>query len=94
MFSVAREDEAAAGDEPAPGVLRVRLTQKMLRELRLALLAYASPFSIELDLVEERYCNGDVVVRLARPDTPERGETILGSYRTKGQRGESLFDAA
>jgi len=55
----------------------------MLRELRLALLSYTSPISVELELVEERYENDDVVVRLARPDKPERGEIILGAYKPK-----------
>ena len=59
---------------------RIRLTRPVLRELRLALLVYSSPFSSELELVEETYDNGDVVVRLARPDRPQEGERILGCH--------------
>jgi hypothetical protein len=71
----------AAGVLPAAstgGVQRIHLTKPMLRELRLQLLGYSSPFSVELELVEERYDSGDIVVRLARPDKRERGEIILG----------------
>jgi len=82
----------AAGASPAASLHRVRLTPKMLRELRMALLAYGSPFTSELELVEQRYGNGDVVVRLARPDKPQSGELILG-HRTEGQQAESLLDA-
>jgi hypothetical protein len=67
-------------------VTRIRLTRPMLRELRLRLLEYASPFSVELELVEQRYDNGDVVVRLARPDKRERGEIILGAYKVERKR--------
>jgi hypothetical protein len=73
-------------------VYRVRLTRKMLRELRLALLGYSSPFSIELEIVEEHYDNGDVVVRLARPDKPTRGELILGTYTTGKRRAVELLE--
>lgn len=69
---------------------RIRLPRGVLRELRLALLSYSSPFSVELELVEERYENGDVVVRLARPDKPERGELILGCYRASEELSETL----
>jgi len=82
----------AAGSSSAASLNRVRLTPKMLRELRMALLTYTSPFTIELELVEERYKNGDVVGRLARPDTPQSGELILG-HRTEEQPAESLLDA-
>jgi hypothetical protein len=64
-------------------ITRIRLTKPMLRELRLRLLEYASPFNVEPELIEERYENGDVVVRLARPDKPARGEIILGAYKSK-----------
>jgi hypothetical protein len=90
-------NEVAAGGELAatvPGITRVRLTQKMLRELRLALLSYSSPFSVELELVEQRYSNGDIVVRLARPDKPSRGELILGTYSTGRREAELLYDDA
>lgn len=59
---------------------RILLTRPILRELRMTLLGYASPFSVELELVEQRYENGDVVVRLARHDRRDAGETILGAY--------------
>ncbi len=97
MATPRENHETAAGGELAAvslDVRRVRLTAKMLRELRLALLTYTSPLSIELELVEERYGNGDVVVRLARPDKLERGELILGGYKTGEQRSGSLLDAA
>ncbi len=68
----------AVGITPTANILRIRLTRQMLRELRLQLLALGSPFSVELDLIEERYPNGDVVVRLGRPDKPSWGENILG----------------
>lgn len=79
--------DAAAGEEPAvaPGIRRILLTKKVLRELRLQLLAYRSPFSVEFELVEQRYSNGDVVVRLGRPDKPDGGELILGAYNTGRQ---------
>jgi len=78
----------AAGSVLAASSHRVRLTPKMLRELRMALLSYGSPFTSELELVEERHGNGDVVVRLARPDKPQSGELILG-HRTEGQQAAS-----
>jgi hypothetical protein len=65
----------------------------MLRELRLALLGSASPFSVDLELVEERYENGDVVVRLARPDEPTRGELILGAYNTGERQADELLSS-
>ena len=68
----------AVGITPTANTLRIRLTRQMLRELRLQLLALGSPFSVELDLIEEQYPNGDVVVRLGRPDKPTWGENILG----------------
>jgi hypothetical protein len=76
------QDEAAGTAAPAASstTTRVRLPKPVLRELRLQLLRYSSPFSLELELVEERHGNGDVVVRLARPDKRDRGETILGAY--------------
>ena len=76
------QDEAAGVRAPAASAdtTRIRLTKATLRELRLVLLGYSSPFSVELELVEQRYRNGDVVVRLARPDRLERGEYILGTY--------------
>ena len=96
------QSETAAGGELAahlaavPRITRVRLTRKMLRELRLALLGYSSPFGVELELVEQRYVNGDVVVRLARPDKPSRGELILGAYNTGKRQAVELLsnDAA
>lgn len=80
--------ETAAGAEPAaaPGIRRILLTRPMLRELRLRLLEYASPIGVELELVEQRYDDGGVVVRLARPDKPERGEIILGTYDARKSR--------
>jgi len=76
------QDEAAGTAAPAASstTTRIRLTKPVLRELRFQLLRHASPFSVELELVEERHDNGDVVVRLARPDRRDRGETILGAY--------------
>ena len=62
------------------GIRRIRLTKPVLRELRLALLAHSSH---ELDLVEQRFDNGDVVIRLGRPDRPASGERILGAYNTR-----------
>ena len=62
---------------------RILLTKPVLRELRLALLGYSSPFRFELELVEERYDNGDVVIRLARPDRPQLGERILGCHNER-----------
>jgi hypothetical protein len=81
-------DERAAGDGPAaaPGLRRILLTRPMLRELRLRLLEYASPFAVELELVERCYDDGHVVVLLARPDKRERGEIILGRYDTRKRR--------
>ena len=79
MSAEARNNEEVAGGSLATSpTLRIRLTRQMLRELRLQLLALGSPFSVELDLIEERYPNGDVVVRLGRPDKPTWGENILG----------------
>jgi hypothetical protein len=57
----------------------IRLTPPMLRELRMQLLKRGS-FSAELELVEQRYDNDDVVVRLAGPGTQEQGDPILGAY--------------
>lgn len=73
----------AAGDALAASpVRRVRLTPAMLRELRLALLVRT--LKAELELVEELYLNGDVVVRLGNPDKPQDGELILG-HRSEAQ---------
>ena len=66
------------------GTTRIRLTKAVLKELRLALLGDA-PLAAELELVEQRHDNGDVVVRLGRPDKPERGERILGAYNNGRQ---------
>lgn len=79
--------QTAAGDKPA--AVRVLLTPRVLTELRLALLGYGSPLSFSLELVEERYDNGDVVVRLGQPDKRERGERILGA-RKAARRDEQL----
>lgn len=90
--------ETAAGDMHAAvslDVRRLRLTPKMLRELRLALLTQT--FTSELELVEERYANGDVVVRLGQPKKPQDGELVLG-HRSEAEQAEehagSLFDTA
>ena len=64
------------------GRTQIRLTRKTLSELRMALLGEYAWLSVELDLVEERYPNDDVVVRIGRPDRPERGERILDAYNT------------
>jgi len=71
-------------------VRQLRLTAKMLRELRLALLAQT--FTSELELVEERYANGDIVVRLGQPDKPQDGELILG-HRNEGQQAEEQAES-
>jgi hypothetical protein len=76
-------ETAAAGEQLAAATLCVRLTRPILRELRLRLLEYASPFGVELELVEQRFDNGDVVVRLARPDRPEWDQVILGAYNVR-----------
>lgn len=73
-----------ATDGAAPGTRRVRLPARILRHLRMALLTYAAPGEAALELIEERYEDGLVQVRLARPDGPRRGERILGSYRPTG----------
>ncbi len=70
----------------------MRLTPPMLRELRLALLV--DPISVDLELVEERYDNADVVVRLARPDKRTRGERILGAYNTGERHAPEVLDVA
>jgi hypothetical protein len=86
--------ETAAGDMLAAvtPVTRIRLTRPTLKALRLALLSHGSPFTVELELVEERFSNGDVAVRLARPDKPEDGERVLGVYRREEQLPASLLD--
>ncbi len=96
---VPRDNQGAtAGDMLAAvslDVRRLRLTPKMLRELRLALLAQT--FTSELELVEERYANGDVVVRLGQPGKPQDGEIVLG-HRSEAEQAEEhaglLFDTA
>jgi hypothetical protein len=67
-------------------VTRITLPPAVARELRLALLTYASRSSIEYELVEEVSANGDVVVRLARPGTPAWGEHILGARKVTARR--------
>jgi hypothetical protein len=59
----------------------IRLTPPMLRELRMQLLMQGA-MSRDLELVEQCYDNGDVVVRLgdAAQDAVGREETILGAY--------------
>ncbi len=85
-----RENHEEAGDTPvaSANVLRIRLTPETLRALRLTLLT--QPLVSGCDLVEECYANGDVVVRLSRPDKPWRGEPILG-HRRETQDPERLF---
>jgi hypothetical protein len=72
------DETTGVGLAPAPTVT-IRLTRPMLRELRVQLLT--STIDVELELVEETYPEGDVVVRLRRPDKPTRGEIILGHRR-------------
>ncbi len=76
----AADPEEAAGEllAAASATTRIRLRPAILSELRMRLLT--TSLSSGLELVEQTYSNGEVVVRLARPDRREAGETILGAY--------------
>ena len=62
-------------------VVRVLLPVDALRELRhQTLITGTNPLSRDLELVEQRWENGDVVLRLADPANEDDGERILGAY--------------
>ena len=65
----------------AADATRILLTSATWRELRMQLLRCSSRSSLEL--VEQRYDNGDVVVRLAQPGDRDAGEDILGYYNDR-----------
>jgi hypothetical protein len=90
------DDDQLPGSVASPDdsrLVTVLLTPAILRELRLALLERGSSFSFSLTLIEEAFSNGDMVVRLGRPDMPHRGERILGCYRDDEPEGAPLFEA-
>lgn len=59
-------------------LVRILLAPAILRELRMQLLTVS--IAADLELVEQAYPNGDIVVRLRYREKPERGEIILGAY--------------